>query len=158
MDCRAPVALCDLRGNVHTWYDELQAAGVTAERWFARWRPLSAVLRWLLVGKSSDMVFGPGAHGAPEHTLLTGYVARELGEESVARKRLARAAAHFGRRSTTARSARSRPRRSRKPGSSAWRPTRVSDHDAHRPPGRPPSARLDRHAPNNHPQGAPPVP
>ncbi len=92
---RPPVALCDLRGNVHTWYDELQAAGVTAERWFARWRPLSAVLRWLLVGKSSDMVFGPGAHGAPEHTLLTGYVARELGEESVARKRLARAAAHF---------------------------------------------------------------
>ena len=68
---------------------------MTAERWFARWRPLSAVLRWLLVGKSSDTVFGPGAHGAPEHTLLTGYVARELGEESVARKRLARAAAHF---------------------------------------------------------------
>jgi hypothetical protein len=87
--------LCDLRGKVDTWHDDLEAAGATAERWFARWRPLQVVLRWLLVGKESDAVFGPGVHGSPHHTLLTGYVARQLGEEKVARKRLAQAAAFF---------------------------------------------------------------
>ena len=92
---RPPYYQCDLRGNVHTWHDDLPAAGADAERWFARWRPLPVVLRWLLVGKVSDAVFGPGAHGSPHHTLLTGYVARELGEETVARKRLAQAAAYF---------------------------------------------------------------
>jgi hypothetical protein len=92
---RPPSHLCDLRGNIHTWHDDLPEAGANAERWFARWRPLPAVLRWLLVGRTSDAVFGPGAHGSPQHTLLTGYVARELGEEKVARKRLAEAAAFF---------------------------------------------------------------
>jgi hypothetical protein len=92
---RPPSHVCDLRGNIPTWYDELDAAGATAERWFARWRPLPAVLRWLLVGKASEAAFGPGAAGSPQHTLLTGYVARELGEETVARKRLAQAAVFF---------------------------------------------------------------
>ena len=86
---------CDLQGNVHAWDDDLRAAGTAAEKWFLRWRPLPAVLRWLLVGSPSDETFGPGLRGTPGHALLTGYVARELGESAVARRHLERAAASY---------------------------------------------------------------
>jgi hypothetical protein len=85
----------DLQGNVHAWDDDLRAAGAAAEKWFARWRPLPAVLRWLLVGSPSDETFGPGMRGASGHALLTGYVARELGESAVARRHLEQAAAAY---------------------------------------------------------------
>ena len=92
----APAAhACDLQGNVHAWDDDLRAAGAAAEKWFSRWRPLPAVLRWLLVGSPSVETFGPGTRGAPGHALLTGYVARELGESAVARRHLERAAAAY---------------------------------------------------------------
>ena len=86
---------CDLQGNLHAWDDDLRAAGAAAEKWFSRWRPLPAVLRWLLVGSPSVETFGPGMRGAPGHALLTGYVARELGESAVARRHLERAAAAY---------------------------------------------------------------
>src|SRR4029453_8374495 len=71
------------------------AAGAAAEKWFARWRPLPAVLRWLLVGSPSDGTFRPGMRGASGPALLTGYVARELGESAVARRHLEQAAAAY---------------------------------------------------------------
>ena len=92
---RPAVPGCDLRANIATPLEELRQSGAAATAWFERWRPLSAVLRWLLVGKQSQEMYGPGAQGSPTHTLLTGYVARQLGEEKVARKRLASAAAHY---------------------------------------------------------------
>jgi hypothetical protein len=60
--------------------------------WFERQRPLERVLRWLLVGASSEALFGPGRRGSQGHALLTGYVARELGEQAVARRHLGVAA------------------------------------------------------------------
>ena len=77
------------------WQDGGDAASVAADKWFARWRSLPAVLRWLLVGSPSNETFGPGMRGAPAHALLTGYVARELGEGAVARRHLERAAAAY---------------------------------------------------------------
>lgn len=58
------------------------SAGETAERWFARRRPLLIVLRWLLEGKQSEEAqgwgaHGWGAHGSPLNALLSGYFARE---------------------------------------------------------------------------------
>jgi hypothetical protein len=92
---RPSVWECDLRATMTTSHEELREAGAATTAWFDRWRPLAAVLRWLLVGRESDDMFGPGRQGSPTHTLVTGYVARQLGEEKVARKRLASAAAHY---------------------------------------------------------------
>ena len=83
---------CDLRGNVHAWDGDLQVAGGRAVEWFGGWRASSTILRWLLVGSPSDEVFGAGARGSASHALLTGYVARQVGEEAVARRHLGRAA------------------------------------------------------------------
>lgn len=85
---------CDMRGNVHAWHDDLVSAAEKAERWFARWRPLPVVLRWLLEGKQSEEAHGWGAPGSPLNTLLSGYIARETGDLDTACEQLARAAAY----------------------------------------------------------------
>lgn len=100
---RAPVPLrhgqvrpaehaCDLRGNIHAWDGDLRAAGDAAVAWFEHWRPLATILRWLLVGSPSDELYGPGTRGSASRALLTGYVARQLGEDAVARRHLGLAA------------------------------------------------------------------
>ena len=100
---RAPVAehagrprpaehACDLRGNVHAWDDDLEVAGRKAVEWFDRWRSTDTILRWLLVGASSDEIYGPGTRGSASHALLTGYVARQIGEDALARRHLTSAA------------------------------------------------------------------
>ncbi|HEY1315809.1 MAG TPA: hypothetical protein VGF10_01185 [Gaiella sp.] len=86
---------CDLRGNVHAWSSELESAGRQSALWFARWRPLPVVLRWLREGAQSDEVFGWGAAGSPHHHMLTGYVARAAGDAEVARAQLSLAAAYY---------------------------------------------------------------
>jgi hypothetical protein len=86
---------CDLRGRVHAWSDDLAAAGRESALWFARWRPLPAVLRWLRDGEQSEEAYGWGAPGSPHHRLLTGYVAREVGEVELARGQLSLAAAYY---------------------------------------------------------------
>jgi len=86
---------CDIRGKVHALDEDLAAAGRKAELWFARWRPLPVVLHWLLDDKHSEEAFGWGAPGSPLHAVLTGYVAREVGNDEVARDRLSRAADYF---------------------------------------------------------------
>lgn len=83
---------CDIRGNVHAAHDDLSSAGRTSGLWFARWRPLPVVLRWLLEGTASEEAFGSGAPGSARHTVLTGYVAREAGDRLRARKELRRVA------------------------------------------------------------------
>ena len=85
---------CDLRGDVHAWSGELESAGRGSALWFARWRSLRAVLRMLQEGTQSD-VFGWGAHGSPNHHMLTGYVARAVGDAEVARGQLSLAAAYY---------------------------------------------------------------
>ncbi len=85
----------DVLGNVHAWDGDLAAAGAKAEAWFGRWRELAAILRWLLVGSPSDVVHAQGPRGSATHALLTGYVAKELGETTVARRHLALAAASY---------------------------------------------------------------
>lgn len=84
---------CDLHGRVRVEDGELRTAGHRAVEWFERRRPLEGILRWLLVGVPSDELFGPGRRGSQGHALLTGYVARELGEQAVARRYLGVAAA-----------------------------------------------------------------
>ena len=86
---------CDLLGNVHAWDGDLRVAGEKAEAWFARWRPLTAVLRWLLVGSPSDVIHTLGPRGSATHALLTGYVAMQLEETTVARRHLGLAAASY---------------------------------------------------------------
>ena len=86
---------CDLRGNVHAWSGDLDSAGRKSALWFARWRPLPVVLRWLREGTESDEVFGFGAPGSPQHQTLTGYVARAVGSLEVARAQLSLAAAYY---------------------------------------------------------------
>ena len=92
---RPAPADCDLRCTMPTSHDELRETGAAARAWFDRWRSLPSILRWLLVGATSSKLFGPGGRESPGHALLTGYVAREVGEGVVARKRLARAAALY---------------------------------------------------------------
>ena len=86
---------CDVLGNVHAWDGDLGAAGAKAEAWFGRWHELGTILRWLLVGSPSDVVHAQGPRGSATHALLTGYVAMELGETSVARRHLGLAAASY---------------------------------------------------------------
>lgn len=86
---------CDLRGDVHAWSGDLESAGRESALWFARWRPLPVVLRFLLEGTQSDDAFGWGAPGSPYHRMLTGYVARAAGDAEVARGHLSLAAAYF---------------------------------------------------------------
>ena len=86
---------CDVLGNVHAWDGNLRVAGEKAVAWFARWRQLSAVLRWLLVGSPSDAVHTLGPRGSATHALLTGYVAMQLDETAVARRYLGLAAASY---------------------------------------------------------------
>jgi hypothetical protein len=86
---------CDIRGNVHVWSDDLESAGRESALWFARWRSLSAVLRWLREGAQADDAFGWGSPGSPLHRTLTGYVAREVGDLDLARGQLALAAAYY---------------------------------------------------------------
>jgi hypothetical protein len=86
---------CDLRGNVHAWSGNLEAAGRESAFWFARWRPLPVVLRRLRDGTQSDEAFGWGAVGSPQHNVLTGYVARAVGNAEVARAQLSLAAAYY---------------------------------------------------------------
>ena len=50
--------------------------------WFARWRPLDAVLRALREGRSRTTRSGGARPTRPSHRLLTGYVARESGNAS----------------------------------------------------------------------------
>ena len=106
----------DVLGNVHAWDANLLVAGEKAVAWFARWRPLTAVLRWLLVGRRrtrstrSDTRFGDAA-------LLTGYVAMQVGETAVARRYLGLAAASYREQFDDRRS---RPTRDDDPGWDAW--------------------------------------
>ena len=86
---------CDLRGRLHAWSDDLGSAGRESALWFARWRPLPAVLRWLREGAQSEDAYGWGAPGSPHHHLLTGYVAREVGDLELARGQLSLAAAYY---------------------------------------------------------------
>jgi hypothetical protein len=86
---------CDLRGNVHAWSGDLQSAGRESALWFARWRPLPVVLRWLREGTQSEDAYGWGAPGSPHHRVLTGYVARAVGETEIARGQLSLAAAYY---------------------------------------------------------------
>jgi hypothetical protein len=86
---------CDLRGNVHAWSGNLEAAGRESAFWFARWRPLPVVLRRLRDGTQSDEAFGWGAVGSPQHNVLTGYVARAVGNAEVTRAQLSLAAAYY---------------------------------------------------------------
>jgi hypothetical protein len=74
--------------------DGLEAAGRESALWFARWRPLDAVLRLLRDDAQEDDVFGWGAPGSPRHHVLTGYLARAAGNRELARGRLALAAAY----------------------------------------------------------------
>ena len=60
-----------------------------------RWRPLRVVLRWLREGTQSDEAFGWGAPGSPLHLVLTGYIAREVGDVELARGQLSLAAAYY---------------------------------------------------------------
>jgi len=92
---RPDVHECDLRAGVRVGGDDLRGAGEETERWFAGWRPLAAVLRWLLIGSPSDTARGPGARGTAGHALLTGCVALQLGERAVARRHLGHAATMF---------------------------------------------------------------
>ncbi len=86
---------CDIRGNVHAWSDDLESAGRESALWFARWRPLAVVLRWLQDGSRSDDAFGWGSPGSPLHQTLTGGAAREVGDVELARGQLALAAAYY---------------------------------------------------------------
>jgi hypothetical protein len=86
---------CDVRGNVHAWSDDLASAGRESALWFARWRSLPVVLRWLRRGTQSDEAFGWGAPGSPLHLVLTGYLAREVGDVELARGQLSLAAAYY---------------------------------------------------------------
>jgi hypothetical protein len=79
---------CDIRGNVHAWHDDLSSAGRASGLWFARWRPLPVVLRWLLEGSQSEEAFGWGAPDSARRAVLAGYVARETGDRLTARKQL----------------------------------------------------------------------
>ena len=88
---------CDLRGTVHAWSGDLESAGRESALWFARWRPLPAVLRLLRDGSQSDEAYGWGAAGSPHHHVLTGYVARAMGDLEVARAQLSLAAAYYRR-------------------------------------------------------------
>jgi len=53
------------------------------------------VLRWLREGVQSEEAYGWGAPGSPHHHLLTGYVAREVGDVELARGQLSLAAAYY---------------------------------------------------------------
>ena len=86
---------CDLRGRVEVRSDGLEAAGRESALWFARWRPLDAVLRLLRDEAQAGDVFGWGASGSPRHRVLTGYLAREVGDRELARGQLALAAAYY---------------------------------------------------------------
>ncbi|HEY7179461.1 MAG TPA: hypothetical protein VH305_09815 [Gaiella sp.] len=86
---------CDVRGRVHVGSEGLESAGRESALWFARWRPLDRVLRLLREGTQSDAAFGWGAPASPRHLLLTGYVAREVGDTELARGQLSLAAAYY---------------------------------------------------------------
>jgi hypothetical protein len=86
---------CDIRGRAHVPGGELESAGRESALWFARWRQLPAVLRWLREGAQSEEAYGWGAPGSPHHRLLTGYVAREVGDAELARGQLSLAAAYY---------------------------------------------------------------
>jgi hypothetical protein len=86
---------CDLRGRVEVRSDGLEAAGRQSALWFARWRPLDAVLRLLRDDAHTDDVFGWGAPGSPRHRVLIGYLARAVGNRELARGQLALAAAYY---------------------------------------------------------------
>ena len=88
-------AHCDMRGRVQVSSDGLEAAGRASALWFARWRPLDAVLRALREGTQSEDAFGWGAPDSPGLRLLTGYVARETGNVELARGQLALASAYY---------------------------------------------------------------
>ena len=103
----------DVLGNVHAWDANLLVAGEKAVAWFAKWRQLSAVLRWLLVGSPSDAVHTLGARGSATHALLTGYVAMQVDETAVARRYLGLAAASYREQVGDRRSRQTRRRRSR---------------------------------------------
>ena len=92
---RPAKAHCDMRGRVQVSSDGLEAAGRASALWFARWRPLDAVLRALREGTQSEDAFGWGAPDSPQLHLLTGYVAREAGNAELARGQLALAAAYY---------------------------------------------------------------
>ena len=84
---------CDLRGIVRVRDEDLEDAGGRALAWFDGWRSPSALLRWLLIGTQSPQAYAQGDRGSTSHALLTGYVARQAGEEAVARRQLGQAAA-----------------------------------------------------------------
>lgn len=86
---------CDLRGRVEVRSDGLEAAGRESALWFARWRPLDAVLALLQGDAQTEDAFGWGARGSPRHRVLTGYLAREVGDRELARGQLSLAAAYY---------------------------------------------------------------
>lgn len=92
---RPDEAHCDVRGRVHVRSDDLESAGRHSALWFARWRPLDVVLQSLREGTQSEEAFGWGAPGSPRHRLVTGYVAREVGDAELARGQLSLAAAYY---------------------------------------------------------------
>ena len=55
----------------------------------------AAVLRWLREGTQSEEAYGWGAPGSAHHRVLTGYVARAVGETEIARGQLSLAAAYY---------------------------------------------------------------
>ena len=142
----------DVLGNVHAWDGNLRVAGEKAAAWFARWRPLTAVLRWLLVGSPSDAVHTPGPRGSATHALLTGYVAMQLGETAVARRHLGLAAASYREQFDDRRS---RPIRGVDPAWGAWVARLETDAALTGATARPDAATPP---PRQPPPGAPPVP
>jgi len=160
---RAPVAervgrptpsaqACDVLGNVHAWDGDLRVAGEKAEAWFARWRSLTDVLRWLLVGSPSDVVHTQGPRGSATHALLTGYVAMHLDETAVARRHLGLAAASYREQFDEQRS---RTMRDDDPGWDEWVTRLEADAALTGATARPDAAASPRDQP---PPGAPPVP
>ena len=149
---RPTAQTCDVLGNVHAWDGDLRVAGEKAEAWFARWRQLTAVLRWLLVGSPSDAVHTLGPRGSATHSLLTGYVAMQLDERAVARRHLGVAAASYREQSDDRRS---RQTRGDDPGWDAWVARLEADAELTGATARPDVATP---TPGQPPPGAPPVP
>jgi hypothetical protein len=134
------------------WDANFLVAGEKAVAWFAKWRQLSAVLRWLLVGSPSDAVHTLGARGSATHALLTGYVAMQVDETAVARRYLGLAAASYR---EQVGDRRSRQTRDDDPGWDAWVARLEADAALTGATVRPDTTASQ---PRQPPPGAPPVP
>ena len=96
---------CDIRGKVHAWHDDLVSAAEKAEGWFARWRPLPVVLRWVLEGKQSEDAYGWGAPASPFNVLCP---ATSRGKRAISRRHAS--SSHAPRPTSAVRSTTVRPR------------------------------------------------